>query len=60
MKDKISHQERLKKMRKTLEENKHILDSEFPDDVTHTGSPDHINKEQEEMDGDIEDEPDEK
>lgn len=59
MKDKLSHQERLKKMRKTLEENQHILESEFPDNVTHIGSPDLTKKEEKDIDEDFEDKSDE-
>ncbi|MCW8125056.1 hypothetical protein [Microbulbifer halophilus] len=59
MKVKKSHQERLKKMKKTLEENQHILDSEFPDNVTHVGSPDLTKKEDKDIDEDFEDKSDE-
>ena len=45
-----SYQDRLKKMKESIDKNKDILDSEFPDDVTVSGSPELLDKE----DGEIE------
>lgn len=61
MKDKSSYQERLKKMKQSVDENKRILESDFPDDVTHMGSPDLVKKSaegdfDEEFDGDSDEE----
>jgi hypothetical protein len=45
-----SYSERLKKMKESVEKNKDLLNDEFPDDVTSTGSPDLINSEDDELD----------
>lgn len=37
-----SYQDRLKKMKKSIDENKKILNDDFPDDVTVSGSPELI------------------
>ncbi len=37
-----SYAERLKRMKKSIEKNKEILDDQFPDEVTTIGSPDLI------------------
>jgi len=37
-----SYQDRLKKMKKSIDENKKTLDDDFPDDVTVSGSPELI------------------
>lgn len=47
-----SYQSRLKKMKESIDENKNILDSDFPDDVTVSGSPDLLDKKDDEIDQD--------
>lgn len=42
MNSKKTYAERLKKMKESIEKNKDLLDQEFPDDVTTTGSADLI------------------
>ena len=44
-----SYQDRLKKMKKRLEENQEDFLREFPDDVTHIGDPDLLKKEEHEI-----------
>lgn len=60
MKDKGSYQERLKKMKRSIEKNKDLLESEFPEDVTRSGSPDLIRKQDNEIDSDTGEDADEK
>lgn len=60
MKDKGSYQERLKKMKRSIEKNKGLLESEFPEDVTRSGSPDLIRKQDNEIDSDTGEDSDEK
>lgn len=45
-----SFNERLKKMKKSVKENADVLDSEFPADVTNTGSADLVKKSNEHKD----------
>jgi len=47
-----SYQERLKRMKDSIEKNKDILESDFPDDVTIVGNPDLLEKSDEEIDKD--------
>lgn len=47
-----SYQERLKRMKESVENNKDILESDFPDDVTVSGSPDNLKKTDDEIDDD--------
>ena len=60
MKDNSSYQERLKKMKRSIEKNKDLLESEFPEDVVQSGSPDLIRKEDNEIDNDAGEDSDEK
>lgn len=60
MKKDISYQERLKKMKESIKENVDILKSNFPDDVTHSGSPDIVRKHDHEIDKDEDGKSDEK
>ena len=39
-------------MKESIDENKNILDSDFPDDVTVSGSPDLLDKKDDEIDQD--------
>lgn len=51
MKDKKqkSYQDRQKRMKDSIEKNKEILDSDFPDDVTTIGNPDLLEKSDDEI-----------
>lgn len=44
-----SYQERLKRMKKSIDANKETLEAEFPDDVTIIGNPDLVRKSEEEL-----------
>ena len=45
-----SYQDRLKKMKESINKNKDILDSDFPDDVTTSGNPELLDKDDSEID----------
>lgn len=49
-KSETSFQDRLKKMKTSIDKNKDILESDFPDDVTYSGSPELPHKEEDEID----------
>lgn len=44
-----NYQDRLKRMKDCVEKNKDILDSDFPDDVTIIGNPDLLEKSENEI-----------
>ena len=45
-----SYQDRLKKMKESIDKNQDILDSDFPDEVTFSGNPELLDKEEDEID----------
>jgi hypothetical protein len=49
MSNKDSYENRLKKMKKSIQDNKEILEEEFPDDVSYSGNPDLLKKEDDEI-----------
>ena len=52
MNKKASYTERLKKMKQSIEENKEILNEDFPDDITTIGNPKFIKDEDHKTDED--------
>ncbi len=50
MTDNDSYQNRLKKMKKSIDQNKDVLNENFPDNITYSGDPELIKKDEDDID----------